>query len=229
MSDPTAPVEGTSTSTPAPEAAPASTVDPLSDRLTELASGIGDLTSRFSQFEERLPQPEPVAEPDPWADLFGTQDQDQDPYGQQPQQQGLDPQALQAAIQAAIQQNNAPLLQKLQNFELREAATRLGEMVPALRDTPENAQNRQQAFQIVSTALQGYPQEIAQQLMADPNFIATHWKAAEADRLSAGQAPAGGPAPTLETAGGALPGGPTEQTIDQAFPAQQKALARGFY
>lgn len=228
MSDPTAPVEGTSTSTPAPEAAPAAPTQdafaPVLDRVNELAQGID---SRFAAFEQRLPQPEPVQEPDPWADLF-PQDPEQDPYGQPQQQQGLDPQALQAAINAAIQQQNAPLQQQLQQFQIERNAQRLGEMVPALKDTPENRENRQQAFQIVSQALQGYPEAIANQLMADPNFIATHWKAAEADRNAAGQAPAGVP-PTLETAGGALPGGQSAQTIDQAFPAQTKALAKGFY
>lgn len=218
-----APVEGTPT-TEAPAAATPDAFAPVVDRMNELASSID---GRFAQFEQRLPQPEPVAEPDPWADLFNTPDPEQDPYGQQ-QQQGLDPQALQAAINAAIQQSNAPLQAQLQQFQMERNVQRLGEMVPALKDTPENAQNRQQAFQIVSTALQGYPQEIAQQLMSDPNFIATHWKAAEADRNAQGQAPAGVP-PSLETAGGALPGGQTEQTIDQAFPPQQKALARGFY
>lgn len=223
-----APVEGTPTSTPAPEAAPAAQSDPFApvlSRVDELASNID---SRFAAFEQRLPQPEPVAEPDPWADLFGTQEEEPDPYGQPQQPQGLDPQALQSAIQAAIAQSNAPLQQQLQQFQIERNAQILGEKVPALADRPENRENRQQAFQLVSQALQNYPEAIANQLMADPNFIAVQWEAAEARRNAQGQAPAGAP-PSLETAGGALPGGPSEpmNPVHQAYGNQQ-TLPKGF-
>jgi hypothetical protein len=188
--------------------------------MNELA---GSIDSRFAAFEQRLPAaPEPEPEPDPWADLFGQQEPEADPYGQQPQQQGLDPQALQAAINAAIQQSNAPLQQQLQQFQAERAAERLGQMVPALADTPENKDNRQQAFQLVSAALQNYPEAQANALAADPNFIAMAWKAAEADRHAQGQAPTG-VAPSLETAGGALPGGNSEPVnpVDSAYGGRQ--------
>jgi hypothetical protein len=223
MSDPTAPVEGTSGSS-TPEAAPSSAPSPdmfapVVDRMNELA---GSIDNRFAAFEQRLPPaPEPEAEPDPWADLFGQQEPDPDPYGQQ-QPQGLDPQALQSAINAAIQQSNAPLQAQLQQFQAERAAERLGQMIPALADTPENKENRQTAFNLVSSALQNYPAEQANALAADPNFIAMAWKAAEADRLAQGQAPTG-VAPSLETAGGALPGGNSEPVnpVDSAYGGRQ--------
>lgn len=224
MSDPTAPVEGTSTSIPAEATAPAA--DPVSDRMNEIASSVGSLVDRFEQFEQRLPQPEQQAEPDPWAALFP---EEQEPDQYQQQQPALDPQALQAAINAAIQQSNAPLQAQLQQMQAERAAQQLGQMIPALADTPANQANRQQAYELVQNSLQGYPTEIANALAADPNYIATQWKAAEADRLAAGQVPASGNAPTLESAGGATPGGTSENPIDQAFPAQRKALAPGFY
>jgi hypothetical protein len=95
-------------------------------------------------------------------------------------------------------------------------------MIPALADTPENKENRQQAFNLVSSALQNYPAEQANALAADPNFIAMAWKAAEADRLAQGQAPTG-VAPSLETAGGALPGGNSEPVnpVDSAYGGRQ--------
>lgn len=234
MSDPTAPVEGAPTSTP--EAAPTTSApdySPVLSRVDELAS---TMDARFTEFAQRLPAPPaPEPEPDPWAALFPEpQDPAQgfDPYGQPaaPQAPQMDPQALQTAIQQAIAQSNAPLQQRLQAFELQQAEAKLYEQIPQLKPVPPghadyatNQAARQQAATLVQTALAAYPPEIARALQNDPNFIATHWKAAEADRLAQGQAPAGGQPPSLEAAGGALPGGQSTppNPVDQAYAGRQ--------
>jgi hypothetical protein len=216
------PVEGTPA---APEAPSGDAFAPVLDRVNELASNID---TRFAAFEQRLPQPEAEPEPEnPWDALFGQEEQPE--YEQQPQQPALDPQALQSAFQQAVQQANAPLLQQLQTIEAERSAERLGRMIPSLADKPENAENRQRAFELVTQSLQAYPSQIANQLAADPNYIATQWKAAEADRLAAGQAPASGAVPAVEAAGGALPGGNGEQLnpVHQAFQ-NVSALPKGF-
>jgi hypothetical protein len=228
MSEINGPVEGTST-----EAAPESTATPepwapVHDRVNELADSVGTLTTNFDRFlQAQQPQPEP--EPDPWAALFNEPEPEPDPY-QQPQ--GLDPQQLQAAIQAQIQkgieQGLSPIQAQMQQVNIERADQRLGQMIPALANKPENAENRQQAFQLVSAALQNYPPEHANALSADPNFISTVWKAAEADRLAQGQAPASSDVPALEAAGGALPGGNGEpQNPVQAAYENAWSLPKG--
>lgn len=208
MSDPTAPVEGAGNEA-APESTP--TADPwagVHDRVGELAGGVGELANRFDQFLQSQQQPEPEPEEDPWASLFA-QEPEPDQYQQQPQ--GIDPQALQQAmearIQQGIQQGLSPIQAQMQEITAQRAAEQLGKTIPALADTPANQENRAKAFEMVTAALQNYPSAQANALAADPNFIATVWKAAEADRLTAGQAPAGSDVPALEAAGGALPGG----------------------
>lgn len=234
------PVEGAPTPA-APEAPSAPAVDyaPILDRVNELA---GNIDTRFGQIEQRLPQPEQPQEPNPWADLFGEPEQPQDglvdQYGQpyqQPQPQ-MDPQALQNAVQQAIQQNNAPLLERLQRFELQQAEQRLYEQIPQLKPVPQghpdfeaNTAARTQMAQLVQQATATFPPQVQQALLADPNFFALTWKAAEADRLAQGQAPPAN-APALEAAGGALPGGTSEPVnpVHQAYGGQQ-TLAKGFH
>jgi hypothetical protein len=206
MSDMSQPVEGAPSEAAAPDAGTPEPWAPVQSRVDELAGGVGELTNRFDQWLQSQ-QPEPEPEPDPWAELMG--ETEPDPYQQQPQ--GIDPQQLQAAIQQQIQQGIqaglTPLQAQMQQVQIERADQRLGQMIPALANTAENQANRQQAFQMVSAALQNYPAEHANALAADPNFISTVWKAAEADRLAAGQAPASSDVPALEAAGGALPGG----------------------
>jgi hypothetical protein len=157
---------------------------------------------------------------------------EQDPYQQEPQ--GIDLQALQQTveqrIQEGIQQGLSPLQAQMQQITIERADQRLGQMIPALANTPENQANRQQAFQMVSQALQNYPQETANALAADPNFIAMTWKAAEADRLAQGQAPAANDVPVTESAGGATPGGDgtNPNPVHAAFQGRGRGLPSGF-
>jgi hypothetical protein len=202
MSDPTAPVEGTSTEAPA-EAAP--TAEPwagVMDRVSELASNID---TRFGQLEQRIPAPEPEAEPDPWASLFPEQAEPE--YEQEPQ--GLDPQALQAAFQQAVQQATGPMQQQLQAMQWERDRQQLLSEVPQLKD-PEVAQQTIQGFNAFLQQT-GTPPEVAQWLSNSPQMIGQFFKAAEAEKLAKGQAPASEQVPSLESAGGAVPGGNGEK------------------
>lgn len=217
MSDPTAPVEGTPAST---EAAPEAVSDPYApvlDRVNELAS---TLDGRFAALEQRF-QPEPEPEPDPWAALFPEADpEEQDPYALQNQMaQGLDPQQLQAAFQQALQQAQAPLLAQMQDLQTQRAHEQLVQRIPQLADTPENAEIRQATAQRVQQAIQAYPPHVQQALMNDAGYIETVFKAAEAEKLAQGQAPASEQVPSLEAAGGAVPGGDGTQPsyVNQAM------------
>lgn len=221
------PAEGT----PTTDTAGGFDMSPVLDRVNELASSID---TRFGAIEQRLPEQQAPAEADPWDDLRQYFEEPQQPdYQQQPQQIPLDQlqQTVEARIQAGIQEGLTPIQAEFQQFQAERAAERLGQMIPALANTPENAENRQRAFQLVTSSLQNYPTAIANQLAADPNYIAAQWKAAEADRLAAGQAPASETVPTLEPAGGATPGGTETSPLDQAFAGmpQRKALGSGWY
>lgn len=224
MSDMSQPVEGTDT---APEAAPAPSFDmsPVLDRVGELANSIDQ---RFAQFEQRIPQPEAEPEVDPWAALFG-EDEQEPPYEEPQQPQGIDPTQLQAAINHAIEQGNAPLRQQLQQMQLEKATQDLYSKIPQLAPSPENEETRQATHQRVTQSLAGYPPEIANQLAADPKYIEMIFKAAEADKLAQGQAPAGGAIPQQEAAGGALPGGngAPPNPVEAAY-ANRNQIASGF-
>ena len=231
MSDQGAPVEGTT----APEAAaPSFDMSPVLDRVGELAEGLTGLSDRFGQLEQRIPQPEPEQPEDPWSALFPQDDEPE--YEPEPQAPQLDPQALQAAVQQAIKQSNQPLLEKLQQFELQQATERLYGDIPSLRplpqDHPDHAaheQARQATHQLVVQSLRNYPPQIADQLAADPGYIATVFKAAEADKRAQGEVPAGGQIHQQEAAGGALPGGNNQPVnpVDQAY-ANRPRIAPGF-
>lgn len=234
------PAEGTAST---PEA-PASTFDasPVIDRVDQLASTVGDLRDGFQQFVQAQ-QPAPEAQPDPWGleSLYGQEQAQQDsnafdPFAQA-QPPTIDPAALRQAYQTDLQQAMGPLQQELQQFRVERADQRLGQMIPGLANVPQghpnfeaNSQNRQQAYELVSRSLAGYPPQIAQALSVDPNYIATQWKAAEADRLAAGQAPASEAVPAVEAAGGAVPGGNGEQpNIAQTIYANREAaMPKGF-
>lgn len=234
------PAEGAST----PEA-PASTFDPspVIDRVDQLASTVGDLRDGFQQFIQAQ-QPAPEAQPDPWGleALYGQEQAPQDPnafdpFAQQQQAPQIDPNALRQAYQADLQQHLNPLQQELQQFRVERADQRLGQIIPGLANVPEghpnfqaNSENRQKAYELVTRSLTGYPPQIAQALSADPNYIAAQWKAAEADRLAAGQAPASEAVPAIEAAGGAVPGGNGEQpNIAQTIYANREAaMPKGF-
>lgn len=233
------PVEGAQT-TAAPDTASAPSFDmsPVLDRVNELA---GSIDTRFGAIEQRLPQPEQPVEPNPWDDLFGPEQplEGFDQYGQpaQPQQPQMDPQAFQNAVNQAIQQQNAPLLDRLQRFELQQAEQRLYEQIPQLKPVPQghadyeaNQAARTQMATLVQQATANFSPQVAQALLADPNFFVMTWKAAEADRLAQGQAPAGGNAPSLEAAGGALPGGQSANPnpVHQAMGSQAVQIASAF-
>lgn len=221
----TAPVEGAAATTEAP-----STPEwaPVLDRVNELATGLEGLSTNFQQFAQAN-APEPEAEPDPWASLFGAAEE-VDPAAQALQQQqapAVDPAALKAAMDQAIQQANAPLQAQIAQFQLQQATERLYQQIPQLADTPENAATRAATGQRVAQSLAAYPPHIQQALSNDPNYIATIFKAAEAEKLAAGQAPASGQVPTLEAAGGAHPGGNGEQPspIQQAHEGRRQLPA----
>lgn len=201
MSDPTAPVEGTPDTSSAPETTPAAEPwAPVTDRVSELAGTVGDLAGRFDQFLQSQ-QPEPEPEPDPWAALFPEQAQEE--YAPEPQ--GLDPAALQAAFQQAVQQANAPLQQQIQQMQWAADRAKLLQDIPQLAD-PAVAKQTEESF---NAFLQqsGAPQQVAQWLVNSPHAIGQFFKAAEAEKLAQGQAPASEQVPQLEAAGGAVPGG----------------------
>jgi hypothetical protein len=146
MSDPTAPVEGT----PAPEStsdAPTGGTDlsPIMDRMEQLAGSMNEIQSGWQQFQQAN-APEPEAETDYWSQVFG--EQEPEPETQSPQ---LDPAALQSAIQQAIQQSNAPLLERLQRFEMAQGREQLYQQAgppraatasPRTQSTRSSAQGR---------------------------------------------------------------------------------------
>ena len=201
MSDPTAPVEGTPTSEAPAETTPAAEPwAPVLDRVSELAS---TFDSRFSELAQRIPAPEPEAAPDPWAALFPERGEP-DPYTQ-PEPQGLDPAALQAAFQQALQQANAPLQEQIQHMQWERDRQQLIQDSPQLAD-PAVAQQTIQGFNAFLQQT-GAPPQVAQWLTNSPQAIGQFFKAAEAEKLAKGQAPASEQVPSLEAAGGAVPGG----------------------
>lgn len=222
MSDPTGavPAEGAPVSESTPEAAP-EWASGVIDRVGQLSDGIGEIRSQYEALAQRLPQPEPEQQPDPWAALMPqVEDEPQyfDQYGQpveMPQQQpGLDLAALQAAVAASNQQAVAPLQQQLAQMQLQQQTEQLYKDIPQLAKVPEshpdyatNEATRQATHAAVVASLQNYPAELANRLAADPNYIATVFKAAEADKRSQAQVPASTEVPALEAAGGAVPGG----------------------
>lgn len=213
-----APAEGTDTNTPAPEATPAA------DPYAPVVSRVDELAGRFDDFrqliDQRLPAPEPVAEPSPWDALF-PEAEEPDPYAAQ-QPQGIDPQQLQAAFAQAVQQANAPLQAQLQAMQTQAAHDQLVKDIPQLANTPENQATRQATAQAVQQSVSHLPDHIGQALAADPKYIATIFKAAEADKRAQGQQPASEAVPSLEAAGGAVPGGNGEQPsyVQNAHAAQ---------
>lgn len=225
------PAEGTAPEAPAP-----STPEPWApvlDRMSELA---GTLDSRFAALEQRIPQPEAEPEPDPWAALAPEAEEPQyfDAYGnpvelQQPQQQpGLDINALQQAVAQMQQQAVAPLQAQLQQLMQERARDQLYTNIPQLKD-PEVAN---QAIQNITQGLAAAqaPPEIAQWVSNNPWMIEQLFKAAEAEKLAAGQAPASEAVPALEAAGGAVPGGDGSQPniVHQVMANRRSGLPSGF-
>lgn len=225
-----APAEGTPTPSPAPETTAPEPWAPVMDRVSELANTID---GRFQALEQRIPQPEPEPEPDPWAVLLGEPEQQVDAYGNPVQAQPpLDPAAIQQVveqrIQQALQQANAPLVQQLQALQQERGREQLYAEIPQLKD-PEVAQQTIRGMQQY-LAEAGAPPEVAQWLVNSPQAIKNYFKAAEAEKLAAGQAPASEQPPSLEAAGGAVPGGNGEQPniVHQAYASRGQGLPRGF-
>lgn len=223
MSDPTGavPAEGT----PAPESTPdapsgGADLSPIMDRMEQLAGSIGEIQTGWQQFQQAQQPAE--EETDYWAQVFG------EPEPEVEQAPQLNQDALQNAIQHAIQQSNAPLLERLQRFEMAQGREQLYQQIPALKD-PEVAQKTVEGMhKFLSEA--GAPPEIAAWMVNSPVAIAQYFKAAEAENAARAQVPAGGEVPSLETAGGATPGGDGEQPnpIDQIFGTQRAELPKGF-
>lgn len=219
MSDPTAPVEGaaaTETSA-APETTSAPEWAPVLDRVNELASTMDQ------RFQALTPQ-EPEAEPDdPWAGLFDQADPEPEPV-----QQALDPAALQSAFQTALQQANAPLMAQVQEMQNERAREQLYAEIPQLKD-PAVAQDTIDRM-ISHFQASGAPREHVAWALNNPREIGIHFKAAEAEKLAQGQAPAGGQVPSLEAAGGAHPGGDGRQLniAEQAYANRPAPMPKGF-
>lgn len=131
----------------------------------------------------------------------------------------LDLAALQQAVQQQIQQANAPLLQQIQEFQRAQGREQLLKEIPQLSD-PEVAQQTISGMQQYLQAA-GAPPEVATWLVNSPQAIAQYFKAAEAEKLAAGQAPASEQVPSLEPAGGAVPGG------DGGLPDPVKSVMEG--
>ena len=226
---------GATPAEPQAAAEPASSGPDLSgfnDRLDQLAGTVGQLVEGFSSWQQsNQPQAEPEA--NWWESLYGEQPQEPqqpqfDPYTgqplqpqqqqfQQPGQQQLDPQALQNAVNQAIQQATQPLNQQLQNFQRQQALNDLTTQFPQLKD-PEVAQRTQE---LMAQQIAHLPQQVQEALVWDPGFIGTVFKAAEAEKLAGAQEPAGGQPTQLETAGGAHPGGTGE---DQNYVQQVMSI-----
>lgn len=214
--------------TPAPEPTqtqePASSgpdLSPVFDRLDQLGGMVGQLAEQFQGF-----QPQQQAEPETnwWESLYEDPNapQEPEPVQQQPQ---LNPDALQNAINQAIQQATTPLQQQLQGFQQQQALNTLLERVPQLKD-PEAAQRTQE---LVAQRIGHLSPEIQQALVWDPGFIETVFKAAEAEKLAGAQEPAGEPTPQLEAAGGAHPGGTgEEQNIVHRVHGARASVPKGF-
>jgi hypothetical protein len=240
MSDPTGavPAEGAA-ATPPPAADPTPAAEPWApvlDRVNELAGSVGQIGERFASFEQRLPQPEPEQQPDPWQSLIPQEEPEQyyDQYGNPvdmgqfgQQQQALDPAALQQAVNAAIQQQNAPLVQQLQAMQMERGREQLYQEIPQLKD-PEVARETERAM---TEYLQqtGAPQQVVQWMINTPKAISQFFKAAEAEKLAKAQVPAGENVPSLESAGGAVPGGDGSQPsiVEQAY-ANRHPYPKGF-
>jgi hypothetical protein len=222
MSDPTAPVEGAPISS-TPEAAPApDPYAPVLDRMGELAN---NMEARFGALEARLPQPQQEPEPNPWAGLFPEEEPEPQQYQPEPQ---LDPAALQNAFQQALQQANAPLMQQVQQMQAERAREQLLQEIPALKD-PAVAQ--QTVTSMVESLRQANASpEFIDWALQNPQQIALHFKAAEATKLAAGQAPAPSAVPNVESAGGAVPGGNGESLnpVHEIFGARAGGLPKGF-
>lgn len=227
-----APVEGTPTSTPTTSGVDFS---PVLDRMSELASGIGDMRTRLDSFDQRIPAPEAPAEPDPWQALYGEPQAEFDPNAwAQQQAPQFDPAQLQSIveqrIQAGITDATQPLMSQLAQMQLQRDTEALYQQIPQLAPKPENAEIRQQTHQRVAESIAHLPREMQQALGNDPRYIATVFKAAEAEKLAAGQAPATSAVPSTESAGGALPGGNGEQQniAQQIFANRGQAMPSGF-
>lgn len=207
----------------AAEAAPGPDYSAVMDRVGEIAGSVEGLQSSFQEFVQAQ-QPAPEAEPtadDFWNQAFGIEPEAQ-PQPAEAQQPALDPQAMQQAVAAQVQQALGPFAAQFQQFQQQQQLADLYKAVPQLADTPENAQVRQETAQRVQQALAGAPPEIASWLSNSPSFIQTVFKAAEADRLAQAQEPAGGPQ-VLE-GGGATPGG----TGGQGQSIVEQAMASRF-
>lgn len=224
MSDTSGPVEGQATSTAPAETSSAPAHDPIADRMDQLTGTVGDLVSNFQAFQQSQQPAEPEVDPmAPWAALWGEEE-----AAPEPVQQGLDPAALQSAFQTALQQANAPLMQQVQQLQQAQARETLLAQIPALKD-PAVANATIEAMHQSLTSSGAEPGFI-QWALQNPGQIALHFKAAEAEKLAAGQAPASEHVPGVESAGGALPGGngAPVNPVHQAYGANSYELPKGF-
>ncbi len=145
-------------------------------------------------------------------------------FGDDPQQQGLTPEALQALTgqfqqmtQQQVQQALAPIMQQVQGIQTGLEAEQLAAKYPALQ-TEEGAAPVVAAARQMAEAL-GQPG-----LATNMQFLETVYKAQMADKYAAGEVPAGAEKGfDLERAGGAGPAAGDEPSIaDRVIQSRQK-------
>ena len=205
-----------------PEAGEAQAIDfsPVEDRVNQLAT---DLGSRLDGLEGLLRPQEPEAEEtDPWAALLG----EEEPEPQTPQ---MDPQALQQAVNAAIQQgieqHVGPLHDQVAQMRTEQDLNGLYEKYPDLKD-PDTRQRTGQAARELAERIVG--PENASLLTNSAEFIANVHEALAGRERAAGEVPATGDTAQLEGGGGAAPGGVEQPNIIQQVIAARKHGPKGF-
>lgn len=161
--------------------------------------------------QTRLPEPEAEPQPDfeqQFNDLFEQSGGYMDPS----QLQGL----VQQQARSIAEEMVGPLQQQMQQFQQQMTAQELSSLqteFPELRDE-KNADRLSDS--VVTAAIElmesGVPQEIAEALVQNKNFVRKVHLAGKAENRASGETPLGGtqPVPQIETGGGAAPGSTSE-------------------
>lgn len=198
-------------------------LSPVLSRVEELAGQVGEFTERFGQWEQGQ-QPDPEPEPDYWQQLYG----EPDPEPEQPQPQQLNPDMLRQALQAELEQAVGPLQAEIAQLRNGRNLDQLMRDHPELQDPDVRRATGEKAREEADRISQAYGPEIGGLLTNSPEFIALVRKAMVADQYAAGEVPAGGETPALESAGNANPAGGEQPSIVAQVMAQRRELPKGF-
>jgi len=204
MAEQAAPAEAGAPTEGAEQAPPGIDLSPITERLDEVASSLGQ---RMDAFESRLaPAESEDAEEDALGDFAN-----EDFLGD-----GLDPEQAQRYLQQAIDQRVArgvqaaldPVLERIEGMQIDSDAKTLVEAYPELGD-PKVAQD------VVSAARQKAAQMGLDAKTANrPGFIELVFQAQRGEQYAAGEVPAAGlQHRNLESAAGAAPGAAEEPSI----------------